>query len=191
MNIEQITFETLSARIAKIAAAESITRAELGALSREVLAFVVATEDVRIINTLLGKGEDGKFTLTAQNRKAASFYFREFCPFSDNGANVDKGEVLVFIKKKAKVWDKLAAKIETWLAVETNNIWTWAQDNLSVEVKPANYAGKLEKLVANALKDEVDGITGADVINAVLAGGVTVEDLLGMVEALTNVQAAA
>lgn len=188
MNIEQITFETLSSRIAKIAAAESITRAELGALSREVLAFVVATEDVRIINTLLGKGEDGKFTLTSNNRRVAGLYFKEFTPFTV--AETDSG-IVQFAKKKAKVWDKGVAKIEAFLAVEDNNLWTWAETNVEIEGKPAEYAGKLTKLVQKSLADEVEGITGADVINAVLAGGVTVEDLLGMVEALTNVQQAA
>lgn len=188
MNIQAITFETLSARLAKISYAESVTRHELGELSREVLAFVCVSEDVRIINTLLGKGEDGKYTLTSNNRRVAGLYFKEFVPFTV--AEDDTGRVQ-FAKKKAKVWDKGCAKIEAFLAVEDNNLWTWAETNVEIEGKPKEYSGKLSKLVSKALADEVEGITGVEVLQAALQGGVSIEDLLALVDAMTTVQAEA
>jgi len=186
MNIKQITFETLSERLAKISYAENITRHELGELSREVLLFVCETEDVRIVNTLLGKGEDGKFTLTSQNRKVTGLFMREFIPFTDNGAKIDAGETIVFQKKKAKVWDKFVTKIDTFLENENNNLWTWAENNVSIEQKPANYAGKISKLVEKALKDEAEGVTGVDILQAVISGGVSVNDLMELVESLSQ-----
>lgn len=183
MDIQQITFETLSARVSAIAHAENITRKELGELSREVLAFVCATEDVRIVNTLLSKGEDGKFILTSNNRRVAGLYFKEFVPFTV--AETDSG-IVQFAKKKAKVWDKGCAKVEAFLSVEENNLWTWAETNVEIEAKPKEYQGKLTKLVQKSLSDEVEGISGVDVLNAVLEGGVSIDDLLAMIEALTS-----
>lgn len=181
-----ITFESLSARLSAISAAESVTRVELGLLSREVLAFVVETKDIRIVNTLLGKNEAGKYVLTSQNRKAAGFYFSHFMPFSTNEAKVSEGQLLQFVKMKAKAWDKYAIIIEQWLSDEANNLWTWADANIKMEAKPANYAGKFTKLVEKALADEVDGINGADILAAVLAGGVSVNDLMSVVEQMSK-----
>lgn len=180
--MQNITFESLSARIAAIAAAEKITREQLGLLSREVLGYVLESEDVRPINALLGKTDEGKYVLTLQNRKTAGFYFREFTPFSDNGANIEKGEQIVFIKKKAKVWDKFVAKIENWLEVESNDIWKWAAINIQMEVKPKEYASKITKLIEKSLKDEVNGISKIDVMLAVMAAGIEVDDLLALIK---------
>lgn len=185
-----VSYESLAVRINTIAKAERITKSELSLLSREMLAFVIDTKDVRPFNELLGKGEDGKYNLTALNRKMCSFFLREFTPFSDNGANIDKGEQLTFVKLKAKAWDKYVAKIEDFLSVETNDVWTWAQENIKLEQKPVNYMAKLEKDVEKALNDEVNGISKADVLIAVMKGGISVDDLMLVVEQMSQAVAA-
>lgn len=180
--IAKITFETLSARVNAIAHAEKITKHELSLLSREVLAFVLETEDIRIVNTLLGKGEDGKYILTSNNRRVAGLYFKEFMPFSNNGGK--ELDQVVFIKKKAKVWDKYAETINNWLADETNDLWKWAGANVQMEPKAKMYGDKITKLVTKALDDEVEGLNSMAIIDAVMAGGVTIDDLLALVTAV-------
>lgn len=176
--MSNITFETLSARIALIAASEKVTKQELGLLSREALTYVLESEDVRPINNLLGKDGEGNYLLTRNNRVVAGMYFSEFVPFSKNGAKVSDGEQLVFVKKKARVYDKYVAKIIDWLGVGTNDIWSWAAENVQFEAKPKEYAGKIEKLVKKALADEAEGITKVDVLKAVMSAGISIEDLL-------------
>ena len=176
--MSKVTFETLSARIALIAASEKVTKQEMGLLSREVLTYILESEDVRPINNLLGKDKEGNYLLTRNNRVVAGMYFSEFVPFNTNGAKVSEGEQLIFVKKKARVYDKYVAKINDWLGVGTNDIWSWAADNVQVEAKPKEYAGNIEKLVKKALADEVEGITKVDVLKAVMSAGISIEDLL-------------
>ncbi|MGL4584024.1 MAG: hypothetical protein ACRCVU_13725 [Flavobacterium sp.] len=169
------TFEQLNAIIATIAASENVTRKELGEFSRVALTYVLESEDVRPINTLLGK-IDGVNVLTSVNRRTANLFFREFAPFADNGAK--ELETLVFTKKKAKVWDKYVTKIEAFLADEKNNIWTWANENIKLEAKAKDYAGKIKQLIEKALADEVEGITQEQLLQAVLDGGIEVDAII-------------
>lgn len=178
--IAGVTFESLATRLAAIKAAESITKKELGLLSREVLSFLVETSDVRIINTLLGRGDDGKLTLTVANRKAAGLFFQAFVPFTVDADS----DVVQFAKKKAKVWDAGIEKIEKFLADESNDIWAWIDANVKIEQKEIDYAGKITKDIEKAMKDEVNGLSGAEVMAAVLAGGVSVSDLMTVIESI-------
>lgn len=172
------TIEQLNAIIATIAASEQVTRVELGNFSRVVLEFVLESEDVRPINALLGKGENGKYILTSMNRRTANLFFKALIPFADNGAV--ELEQVVFTKKKAKAWDKYVKLITEFLADENNNIWTWSDENVNIEDKPKNYASKIQKLVSKALKDEVQGISQADLLQAVLDGGVDLNTILDL-----------
>lgn len=171
------TSEQLNAIIATIAQSERVTRVELSNLSRIALEYVLESNDVRPINTLLGKGEDGKFILTAVNRRVANSYFKHFLPFADNGAK--ELEQLVFTKMKAKAVDKYTALIAEWLADEANDIWVYS-NGLAIEAKPVFYADKIKKLVEKALKDEVNGISQADLLQAVLDGGVDLNTILDL-----------
>lgn len=177
--IAGLSYETLSARLATIAASEAITKRELGLLSRELLSFIVETSDVRIVNTLLGRGSDGKLTLTVANRKVAGLFFQAFLPFSVDADS----DVVQFVKKKAKVFDAGVEAIEAFLADDANDIWSWAEANVKIEQKAIDYAGKITKDIKKAL-DADDGLTGAEVMAAVLEGGVTTADLLALVDAL-------
>lgn len=181
--IAGLTFDTLSARLTTIAASEAITKRELGLLSRELLSFVVETSDVRIVNTLLGRGADGKLTLTVANRKAAGLFFQHFLPFSVDADS----DVVQFAKKKGKIFDESVAEIEKFLADDANDLWSWVDANVKMEQKAVDYAGKITKDIKKAL-DADDGLTGAEVMQAVLAGGVTVADLLSLVDVLVNEQ---
>lgn len=177
--IAGLSYETLSARLATITASEAITKRELGLLSRELLSFIVETSDVRIVNTLLGRGADGKLTLTVANRKSAGLFFQNFLPFTVDADS----DVVQFAKKKGKVFDKAVAEIEKFLADEANDLWTWIDANVKMEQKAVDYAGKITKDIKKAL-DAEDGLTGAQVMAAVLEGGITTADLMQLVDAL-------
>lgn len=184
-----ITFDSLVTRINTITAAERVTKAELGLLSREVLSYILESEDVRPVNMLLGKDEEGKFVLTVNNRRVAGLYFQEFVPFTSE----EKDGVLVFLKKKAKVFEKYTAAINNFLGEGSNDIWTWAETNVEVQAKPKFYAEKITKLIQKSLEDEAEGISKVDVMKAVLDAGLSIEDLLeigGLLGAAKNEKAA-
>lgn len=177
--IAGLSYESLSARLSTIASSEAITKRELGLLSRELLSFIVETSDVRIVNTLLGRGADGKLTLTVANRKAAGLFFQHFLPFSVDSDS----DVVQFAKKKGKVFDKAVEEIEKFLSDETNDLWSWVDANVKMEQKAIDYAGKITKDIKKAL-DADDGLTGAEVMAAVMEGGITTADLLQLVDAM-------
>lgn len=167
------TLASVNVKIADLGAAEKITKRVLSELSREVLEVVclddgtdkgMGTEDSRTINELIG-------VLTPVNRKAAILFFKHFAPFIT--ATNEQGEWQSFGKKDKKNWaDKLDA-IREFLADPHQNIWTWADRNIEMEQKPYNVA-KVTKEIEKALKKA----NKADVIRAIMAGGLEIADIL-------------
>ena len=103
------------ARFDAIAAAEKITRVELGLLSREILVYVPESQDIEFVNRLLG-------VLTPMNRRTAILYFGHFLPWEqehDKEGNFNRFAKKMVGEKKLK---KKADAIVTWLAKEENNI---------------------------------------------------------------------
>lgn len=180
------SFEQLQNAIIELAAAERITKRVLGELSRDLLEYLVESEDVRPINNLLGKGEDGKFILTPVNWRIACLYFHHFVPFTSNFEEIkEKGihtgkreDGLVFSKKSKKKWDKCLKSIEKWLATD-GTIWSWQAENVETK-KVVNYAGNITKAVEKALKgdDDNEPLTISQIMDAVIAAGVKPEMLM-------------
>lgn len=169
---------TVYARLEAIAGAEKITRAELTELSRELLEYVPETDDVDIVNRLIG-------VLTPMNADLARLYFKAFLPWKvEQDAKGNFVRFGVKMEGDKKVTKKMQA-ITEWLANEENNIWTWGADN--VEVKEKDLAGNVAKAVKAALKGHEKSGTApcspADVVNAMFVGGVTVHDLMAALEA--------
>lgn len=181
--MSKVTIETLLARVASIRASENITKAELSAFSREALSLLLENKDIRAINALLGVAEDGKAILTPVNRKVAGLFFKHFVAFQC----VQEDALVQFGKMKIKQWDKKQAEIEEWLDNKANDIWSWAASNVELEKKAPEYAGKIQKQIEKALNDK-DGyaISQVDVLRAVLAGGVSIDALIGLVEAINH-----
>ena len=182
------TYEQLQNAIIELAAAERITKRVLAEVSRDTLEYMLETEDVRPINALLGKSEDGKFILTAANWRITCMYMNHFVPFTSNYKDIsDRGvnsgrrqDALVFAKKSKKKWGKCRQAITEWLADENNNIWTWQADNVTMD-KPKDYAGDITKVVTKALSGDDDNapLDITQVLDAVLdADGITAEHLM-------------
>lgn len=169
------TIETLIASINTIRESERISKAELSKFSREAIAFVIETKDVRPVNMLLGVDETGKAVLSPANRRIANRFFKEFTPFSIEG---DVDSQIIFGKLKAKQFDKYADKVSAFLAVPDADIWSWQKDNVQMEPKPVDYVSKLTKATEKALKD--GHVSALDALKAVMAGGISVDDLLAL-----------
>lgn len=167
---------SLNERIDKIAKAERITKAELGAASREILEYIVLNNspDVATVNRLLA-------VLTPMNKKTAVLFFTAFLPHKVDG--IVFGGKIVGEKKITA----LVTKTKDFLSDPNNDIWTWAEANIQVEQKPKDYKGKIAKTVKAALSDEEEGITASDVLSAVLEGGVTLGEIMHIMEEMAKV----
>lgn len=166
------------ARLEAIAAAEKITRAELGELSRELLIYVMDTRDIDIVNRLL-------LVLTKINAKAATLYFKHFLPWTceeDAEGNFTRFGKMSSGEKKVK---RQAALIDEWLHDVNNNIWTWADANIEIKEKDfkATVARAIKKALEGDAKSGTAALTREEIIAAIFDGGVTIDDMLFGIEA--------
>ena len=190
-----MNFTTLMQAIAELAQAEKVTKAKLSELSRELLAYMLESADVRPINALLGKQEDGSFTLTAVNWRVACQYFHHFLPFTSNYNDIRDCVInggmrteLVFGKKDKKRFDTKVELISDWLDDADNDIWSWS-DSVKVEAKPTDYAGRITKAVEAGMNEDKGGLSAAEVMAAIVRAGVSLDDMMnaiGQVEEADN-----
>lgn len=173
--MSKYTIESLIARINTIRESEKISKAELSLFSRESLAFVIETKDVRVVNMLLGSDDNSKSVLSPANKRIANRFFKAFLPFQSEG-EVDAS--VVFTKLKQKSFDKYVTKVQAFLATPDNDIWTWQKENVQMEAKPVDYVSKLTKATEKALKE--GHLSAVDTLKAVMAGGISVDDLLAL-----------
>lgn len=180
-----ITFEALSATIESVRKAEKITKAGLSSLSRDILTYVVESEDVRPVNMLLGKDEKGSFILTPINWRIGVQYFAHFLPFTSNYQSEVKDiaikggdrKPLVFNKKNKRKWDEGKAAIEAWLENENNDIWAWQNDNATIEAKPVDYAKQIQQAITKAMDADKGGMDLREVFDAMMGADVSLAEM--------------
>ncbi len=166
------TFETAFAQaIDAIGQAESVTRRELRDISRTILVAIHLTEDVAFLNRLLN-------VLTPVNRKVMVEYLKHF-----SGFHFDDRTTL-FTKKNKPQWEKCGKLSEEFLAEPHNNVWTWAERNIEVKVKPFDVAAITKYMASMLKKADEAGINQKDVFKAILAGGMSVDTLIDMLDEL-------
>ena len=158
--------------IARLQDAEKVTKAILSDLSRQLLSVVHddTNPDVGPINRVLD-------VLTPVNRKTAVLFFMHFSGhvYSEKDKHFGKRDKALYAKK--------AEAAMAFLEDPHNNIWSWADRNVEVEVKPFTLL-KVTKFVESALKKaEAAGFKQSDVVSAMLAGGLAVEALMAVIEA--------
>lgn len=166
--------------IDEIKAAEKITKAKLSILSRDILSYVMDTDDIAAVNRLLG-------VLTPVNKRVATLFFQHFMPWEQE-KNAD--DVFQRFGKKLKADKKIKTKqdlITQFLADESNNIWTWAETNVEVEAKKKDFAGMITRTITQALKgdekSDTPPIDPLQALDAVFAAGVDIEHMLAAIEA--------
>lgn len=166
--------------IAEIAESEKVTKVKLAQLSRELMVYVMESHDISAANRLID-------VLTPVNKRAAIVFLSHFLPWTpelDDDKNfVRFGKMM----KGQKAVDKRRKLILDFIAEKDNTIWTWAKDNVQVEAKPTDFFKSVSKSVERALKgnENTPPLPREEVIKALFAAGMTIDDLL---EAVTNPQ---
>jgi hypothetical protein len=157
------------ALIAEIGAAERITKAKLSVLSRDMLTYIVDSNDIDSANRLLA-------VLTPVNYRVAVEYFTHFLPWQTE--NDKDGKFLRFGKKFIKKRDDIVE----WLSVDTNDMWVWADTNIEIKPKQKDFAGMITRAVTQAIngdeKSDTPSLDKSAIISAVFAGGVSLEEML-------------
>lgn len=166
------TAKALYHAIAKLTKVENITKVLLGELSRSVLAYhLEGGHDIGIVNRLLAG-------LSPTNRKVAKQYLCYFLPHAFDEETYTFGKMF---QKEDKRTNKYLAIGSFLDASPDNNIWTWAEEHITIEAKAPDYAKQVTSAVTKALKN---GVAKDGVIGAMLAGGVTIGDLISALEAM-------
>lgn len=159
--------------------AERVTKDALRSLSRELLEQIHYESkiqgDIQPLNRLLE-------VLTPMNKKALVLFMQEFSGFK---YDEDKG---VFGKKNKAIYEQcLAASIES-LEDPHFNLWTWAERNIKMEAKPFQL-DKVTKFMQQSIKKAAEeGIGKADLIKAVMAGGISVDEIVAVLESMGEVE---
>ena len=159
-------------KLGELAGAEKITKAVLLDLSRQVLAAHHETEDIGYINRLL-------VVLTPMNRKVANLYFSEFSGFQFSAKSEEFG------RKDKKNYEAAKERAITFLDDPLNNIWTWSARNVEVEAKEFDEARLKKNMEAIMKKADKADIPQATVLKALLAGGLTIDTLMQVMDEMT------
>ncbi len=174
LNAVQVLFR----KIASLKKAETVTRSLLSELSRAILSLHLlegeSQHNVGVVNRLL-------HSLSPTNKKMAKLFFRAFLPYQFNEETELFGKLLA---KDAKRDTKYLA-IASFLYEEGNDIWSWAEEHINMEAKPVNYGAKITNAVAIAMKEDKGGMKPSDVLQAVFAAGISVHDVIGILDSLT------
>lgn len=180
-----IEINNLESRIDIVIGNEKITKSMLVDISRDAVQLLMLEAehpDSRIVNKLI----DG---LTPVNKKVAIAYFRHFLAF--HILTDEEGSFLSFGGKDKKQWDKKKEAAEEMLADPHQNIWTWADRNIEVAPKPMDFA-KLNQAMGQLIKKANKAKLGSQsVVQAMLSNGITVEDLLAVINAQADAPVAA
>jgi hypothetical protein len=158
-----------NAAIEALAQSEQVTKRELRSLSRTVLEATHETGDIQYINKLIA-------ILTPVHKKVAVVFFKHFSGFSyDDGLKT-------FTKKSKKRYDKAFLEYVAFMSDPLNNIWTWAERNIEIEQKDFDLSKVTVYMKTAMKKAKEQGKTNADVLKAVIAAGMTADDVIAIME---------
>ena len=162
------------ANVKKLAASEKLTKELIRSMSRDVLEAHHATGDVAYINGVLA-------VLSPMNKKVCILFFKEF---SGHTCNEDG----VFGKKDKKKYEEARKASFDQLEDPLFNVFSWAERNVEVEKKPFTL-GKLQQQMCSLVKKaEENKISHADIIRALFANGVEVNEFLKVMEHMAEEQ---
>lgn len=148
---------------------EKVSKAILSELSRSLLENLHFDADIQSVNRVLN-------VCSPMNRRTAVLFFQTFSGhlYSDKEAQFGKRDKAHHANKELKA--------KEFLDDPHNNIWTWAERHVEMQAKPFELA-QVTKYVENILKKaEKAGYSQADVISAVIAGGIEMDALIAILE---------
>jgi hypothetical protein len=172
--------------IGTLAASEKVTKATLQTMSRDLLACLHIAEDnprvgdIGFINKTIA-------VLTPVNKKV----FIAFCK-AFTGYALDLGGVSFNGKIKAKdAYSKAQAQAIEWLEDPMNNIWSWADREIDIVPKEFTLEAVTKNVETMLKKAEKNHFTKAQVLSAMFKGGLTMEDLMGALDSMGEVESIA
>lgn len=168
--------KSLNSRITTLRKAEGTVKEQLGMASREVLTYLLFDDnphDIGMLNRLLE-------ALTPVNRRAMVAFCQHFLPYK---YDKDLGRFGKLNKAKLKVCEEF---VQSFLHVKNNDLWSWADQHLKVEQKPADLYGDVRRAVSKALKGSekrnAKALGQTAIISAVLEAGVEIDALIEALE---------
>ena len=177
--IGNVNLDTLGSRIdkntARLARIENLSKATLSVLSRDLLLFYLnGSKDIGKTNRVL-------LACTPRNGEMSAIFFSHFLPWKYD----EKKKGFTTMKGDKKVKECFEA-IEEFLADPAADVWTWAEaQGLKVGKDPAPFADRIRDLVKQALNgtNRQEAIGPADIIKAVMAAGISVDDAMSAMAA--------
>lgn len=178
---------TIDNRIQSISVASKALFVELGAASRELLMYVPDSNDIGAVNRLLN-------VLNRTDRQHAVLFFDEFLPWQFDEATLlfagklsgERRNIEYATARNAFL--KLMVKAENGKEHEAT-IWDWVKENVNVAERKVDFNENLKSLIGRATAEKnKDGtvnkfrITNDQVIADVLASGITIDDLMAVVD---------
>lgn len=163
-----VVIAALNEKIDTLEKQEKLTKALLAEVSREVLLYLIETGDVQPVNRVMG-------VLTPVNKKAAKLFFKAHVPYLH--VTDEAGEFTHFGKKDAKRAPEMLADLADKLEDPHFTIWTWADRNIEMEVKPYD-VNKVVKAIEQGIKKAGKKAT----MEAILKAGLTLDDFLELVK---------
>lgn len=163
------------ANIERLSASEKITKDLLRSMSREVLEAHHATGDVAYINGIIA-------VLSPMNKKVCVLFFKEF------SGHLFSEDTKSFSKKDKKRYDDAKKKSFDQLEDPMFNVFSWADRHVEIEKKPFTI-GKMQQQMGSLVKKaEENKISHADIIRALFANGVEVNEFLKVMEHIAEEQ---
>lgn len=174
-----VTKASLDKRINAFKTSEKTTKEQFGEFSREVLLYVYKTGDINMVNRALD-------VLSPVHKRVAYQFFPTFLAWD---FNKDANKPKRFGKKfeKAKQVDARLKKAEEFSADTSNNIWTWADKNVTIDKKPTNWGKRLNDTLKKGLEEEGDNrLTALTIATALASSGMDMADLMKACELATK-----
>jgi hypothetical protein len=170
-------FNSFELNIRALQESERVTKSTLGFLSRDVLEALHTEEsktfgDIQYVNRLLA-------VLSPMNKKTFIKFIQELGGFLFNEKDG------VFTKKDKVLYSEKRTIAMALLADANWNIWVYSQD-WSPEGKPYTLDKISESVKTIFKKAEKNGLKRADVIKAILAGGIEAEEMLALMDAVAE-----
>jgi hypothetical protein len=167
-------------RVATLEKSEGVTRETLRELSREVVFILHQHGNIHYVNALL------KANITGLNKKGLMQFFKAFTGFHLQ-EDKEQENFGLFAKKSKSAYDKKRIEFLSLYEDPLFNFWSWSERELTVEREPQVFdVSKVSKYIERSLKlASANHISQVEVLKAVLAGGVTMEALLEVLNTAT------
>lgn len=167
--------QSFPATLARLADSEKITKETLRDLSRDLLSALHTkgdTEgDIGFINRTIA-------VLTPINKRVFVLYCKRFTGFIMN----EEGSA--FLKKSKKHYDNVSKEALEFIAEPANNLWTWSAIHVDVEPKAFDLKAITAQVINYFKKAEKAGVSKADVLSAIIAGGIDADMLIAALDSV-------